>query len=190
MNGVIAAAFFLFTMFFGLLTFALWIRFILHFMHVSSLHPVNQVILKITNPVVCILTKVIPKNSYPRIDLPCLLTIAIICLIKFICMGPLFFSGIFAIGWLLTFTIADMIVQPLNLLFYAILIRVIISWINPNFRNPLADLLIIITEPIMAPIRKYIPSVAGFDFTPIIAILGIKAITIVIGGSLPLQILG
>ena len=91
---------------------------------------------------------------------------------------------------IITFTIADLIVQPLNLIFYAILIRVIISWVNPTFRNPFADLLIIVTEPILGPIRKYVPQLGGFDFAPLIAVVGIKVITIVIGGSLPLNIIG
>ncbi len=190
MNGVLAAGYFLFSLSFGLITFALWVRFILHFMRVSSLHPINQVILKITNPLVFPLSKIIQTNQYKQIDWPCLILISVLCLIKFTLIGPLFFSGLFS-GWLLiAFTLADLIVQPLNLLFYAIVIRVIMSWINPNFRNPLADLLIIVTEPIMSPLRKHIPAIAGFDLSPLVAVVIIKVITITIGGSLPLQILG
>lgn len=190
MNGILAAGYFLFSLAFGLLTFALWLRVILRYMHVSSLHPVNQVILKITNPLIIPLSKIIPDNRYKRIDIACLILITIVCLIKFTLIGPLFFSGIFSIGLLIAFTVADLIVQPLNLIFYAIIIRVVISWINPTFRNPFADLLIIVTEPILGPIRKYIPQISGFDFAPLIAIIGIKVITIVIGGSLPLRIIG
>lgn len=190
MNGVLAAGYFLFSLFFGLITFALWVRIILHFMRVSSLHPVNQVVLKITNPLLYPLNKVIPSNKYKRIDIPCLILVSLICLIKFTIIGPMFFVGLFSGGYIIAFTIADLIVQPLNLLFYAIVIRVIMSWINPSFRNPLVDLLIIITEPILSFFRKYIPEIAGFDFTPLAAVIAIKVITITIGGSLPLQILG
>ncbi len=190
MNGVLAAGYFLFSLVFGLLTFALWVRIVLHFMRISSLHPVNQVVLKITNPLVLPLSKIIPTNKSKRLDIPCIILVAIICLIKFTIIGPLFFAGLFSGWYLIAFTLADLIVQPLNLLFYAIVIRVIMSWINPNFRNPLVDLLIIITEPILSFLRKYIPDIAGFDFTPLAAVIAIKVITITIGGSLPLQILG
>lgn len=190
MNGILAAGYFLFSLAFGMLTFALWLRFILRFMHVSSLHQVNQVILKITNPLVMPLQTIIPNNRYKKIDFACLLLITALCLIKFSLIGPMFFAGMFSIGVLIAFTIADIIVQPLNLIFYAIIIRVVISWINPSFRNPFADLLIIVTEPILGPIRKHVPIIGGFDFAPLIAVIGIKVITITIGGSLPLNIIG
>lgn len=190
MNGVLAAGYFLFSLFFGLITFALWVRIILHFMRVNSLHPVNQVILKLTNPMLLPFNKIISSNKYKRFDLPSLILVSIICFIKFTIIGPLFFVGIFSLGYILAFTLADLIVQPLNLLFYAVIIRVILSWINSGFRNPIVDLLIIITEPLLSFLRKYIPEIAGFDFTPLAAVILIKVITITIGGSLPLQILG
>ena len=67
MNGVLAAGYFLFSLFFGLITFALWIRFILHFMRVSTLHPVNQVILKITDPLILPFSKILPKYQAPQV---------------------------------------------------------------------------------------------------------------------------
>lgn len=190
MNGVLAAGYFLFSLFFGLITFALWVRIILHFMRINSLHPVNQVFLRITNPLVYPINRLIATNKYNRLDIPCIILVALICIVKFTIIGPMFFLGFFSIGYILAFTIADLIVQPLNLLFYAIVIRVIMSWINPTIRNPLADLMIIITEPMLSFLRKYIPELAGFDFSPLAAIIIIKVITITIGGSLPLQILG
>lgn len=190
MNGIAAAGYFLFSIAFGLLTFVLWLRFILRFMHVGSLHPINQVILKITNPIIMPINKMLPDNHYKRIDIACLVLLTTVCIIKFCLIGSIFFTEMFSVGLLITFTIADLIVQPLNLLFYAVIIRVIISWINPNFKNPLADLLTIVTEPILGSIRRHVPIIAGFDFAPLIAVIGIKVITITIGGSLPFNIIG
>lgn len=53
----------------------------------------------------------------------------------------------------------------------AILLRVLLSWIRPDPRNPLVQLLYQITEPILAPLRRYIPPFGGLDITPMVALL-------------------
>jgi YggT family protein len=62
----------------------------------------------------------------------------------------------------------DFIFWLLNL---AILLRVLFSWINPDPRNVLVHLVYQITDPILAPLRRYIPSVAGLDITPMVALV-------------------
>ena len=61
----------------------------------------------------------------------------------------------------------------INILFtalnFAILIRVLISWIRVDPHNPLIQFLFAITEPILAPFRRIIPPAAGLDFSPIVA---------------------
>ena len=61
----------------------------------------------------------------------------------------------------------------LNFLSLAILARAIISWISPmgQSNNIFVSVLYQITEPILAPLRRIIPRVGLFDFTPMIAIL-------------------
>ena len=60
----------------------------------------------------------------------------------------------------------------LYLLYVSILARVIVSWIAPSTgtTNPLVNFIYQITEPILAPIRRVIPRVGMFDFTPMIAL--------------------
>ena len=57
----------------------------------------------------------------------------------------------------------------------AIFIRVILSWFSPR-PNTLTILLDKITEPILAPLRRIIPSAGMFDFTPIVAIVLLQII--------------
>ena len=63
----------------------------------------------------------------------------------------------------------------INLLFYAlwaaILGRVIISWINLSPDNPVVVLLYGITEPILAPIRRVLPSMGMLDLSPMVALI-------------------
>ena len=63
----------------------------------------------------------------------------------------------------------------INILFYvlwaAILGRVIISWINLSPSNPIVVLLYGITEPILAPIRRVLPSMGMLDLSPMVALI-------------------
>ena len=62
-----------------------------------------------------------------------------------------------------------------NLLFqilsWAIIIRVLLSWVRIDPYHPLIRLLDQITEPILVPLRRLLPTAGGLDFSPIIAIV-------------------
>ena len=57
-----------------------------------------------------------------------------------------------------------------DILSLAIFLRVLLSWFNINPFNPLISLLDQITEPILSPLRRFIPSIGGLDITPIVAL--------------------
>jgi len=56
---------------------------------------------------------------------------------------------------------------------WIIIIRALISWVNPDPYNPIVRFLISSTEPVLYPIRKRLPFIGGIDFSPIVAILAI-----------------
>ena len=53
----------------------------------------------------------------------------------------------------------------------AIFARVILSWIPTRLPWGLNDFLLSVTEPILGPIRRVLPLAAGFDFSPLIALV-------------------
>jgi YggT family protein len=60
----------------------------------------------------------------------------------------------------------------LTVLSWAILIRVLLSWIpNLDRGNPLVQLLAQITDPVLEPARRIIPSIGGIDISPIVVLL-------------------
>jgi YggT family protein len=63
----------------------------------------------------------------------------------------------------------------LTILYWLILIRALISWVNPDPSNPIVQFLLKATEPILAPIRRLLPLGFrfGIDISPIIVFLGI-----------------
>jgi YggT family protein len=58
-----------------------------------------------------------------------------------------------------------------NVLLFAILGRVLISWIDPMGNMRVTQVLREITEPILAPIRSVLPSIGMIDLSPLVAML-------------------
>lgn len=65
-------------------------------------------------------------------------------------------------------TILDTI---LWLYMWVIIARALISWVNPDPWNPIVQFLERVTEPVLAPIRRWVGWRMGIDLSPIIAIL-------------------
>ena len=53
----------------------------------------------------------------------------------------------------------------------AIFIRIIFSWIGMDPENPVVVFLHEITEPILAPIRQFMPRMGMLDLSPMVAII-------------------
>ena len=67
-----------------------------------------------------------------------------------------------------------------NILSFAIIGRVLLSWINLGPGNPIVAIIYQITEPILAPIRRALPSMGMLDFAPMVALLLILLVRTVI----------
>ncbi len=58
----------------------------------------------------------------------------------------------------------------LTILYWLILIRALISWVNPDPFNPIVQFLFRATEPILEPIRRLLPPMA-IDVSPLVVFL-------------------
>lgn len=58
----------------------------------------------------------------------------------------------------------------------AIIARVLLSWVDPRGRSSVAQFLVFFTEPILAPIRRVLPSTGAFDFAPLLVVLVLGAV--------------
>ncbi len=60
----------------------------------------------------------------------------------------------------------------LDIYMWVVIIRALISWVNPDPYNPIVQVLTRLTEPVLRPIRKLVPPYkVGLDFSPLIVIL-------------------
>ena len=73
----------------------------------------------------------------------------------------------------LILALAKIIQIVLSILYWLILVRALISWVNPDPHNPIVQFLHSVTEPVLVPIRRFLPVGIRFriDISPIVAFL-------------------
>ena len=67
--------------------------------------------------------------------------------------------------------ISSLISLLAQLLFLAIIIRAILSWVSVAALQPVARFFNMITDPLIEPIRRRMPPTSGVDFSPLVAVL-------------------
>ena len=67
--------------------------------------------------------------------------------------------------------IATFVNLLVRVLFFALLARVVLSWINLSPTNPFVVIVYQITEPILAPIRRVLPRMGMIDLSPTVALI-------------------
>ena len=191
MAGFFSVGYFLATLFFSLILFVLWLRIILRYFRVSALHPIGLTVYSYTNPILMPIENLFRrgKNARPRYDWICLAFIIVIEFVKFSILGLLTYKIVIPFIYLAILVLADLIVQPCNLLFYALIIRVVLSWVNPQWQqHPAASILIMVTQPLIRFGHKIVPDISGFDFSPFIMMIILKVITLFISASVPVPL--
>lgn len=76
---------------------------------------------------------------------------------------------------------ATIIIQLLNLVTLVLVARAILSWFPIGYDSPvrpIADGLHRVTEPVLAPVRRVLPPMGGFDISVMLVILAIQVILI------------
>ena len=84
----------------------------------------------------------------------------------------------------LTSTIVTFISILCTVLSLAIIVRALMSWVMPVGGTGITRVLIDVTEPILAPIRRVLPPLGGIDFSPLLAIILIQVIQSVVTNSI------
>lgn len=65
-----------------------------------------------------------------------------------------------------------------------VLARALLSWFDPGYKTSIGQILVQITEPLLAPIRSLLPSTGAFDLSPIILILGLQVVRQIVVSAL------
>jgi len=163
---------------FGILTLVFLLRFLMQAFRTSFNNPIGQIVIALTDFAVKPVRRFIP--SWKKLDLSTLLLAFIMQLLLQLILFSIYqvptISG-GAIWPMLIFRgILGVIRTIFDIFFYAIILQVILSWVNPH--TPIAPVLHSITRPILAPIQKIIPPLGGIDFSPLVAIILLQMLNI------------
>jgi len=163
-------AVFLVQVLFGLYATLVVLRFLLQLTRADFYNPISQFIVKATRPLLNPLRRVIPGVS--GIDLASLVLAWLVITIEQLAILGLAGAG-FQPAAAALLAIPEMISLIINIFLFAILIQVIMSWVNPGGYNPAIGLIHALTEPLLAPVRRRMPDVGGLDLSPMIVMIGL-----------------
>lgn len=159
---------FLISTLFNLYFWAIIIRIILQMIRADYYNPLSQLVIKLTKLPLIIFYKILPYRK--GVDFAALIFAFIIILIKVALMMLLFDLPLHPVN-LLLFGVFDFIQQVLGLYFYILIVVCIASWFARASNNQVLSVLFRMVNPLLKPVRRVIPIISGFDFSPLVLII-------------------
>lgn len=151
-----------------LLTLSIYLvilRLWMQYTRVNYYNPCTQFVIKLTQPIIGPLRKILPAIG--RIDTATVSVLYLLALVKFI----------FAMGFIsqmsnqYSFDLRSLMGAFLiilhdfgYLIFWILLIRAILSWVSRG-RSDLEEILAQLSEPLIAPIRRFVPPIGSIDLS-------------------------
>jgi YggT family protein len=89
----------------------------------------------------------------------------------------------FVLGELLK-SLVLLIEMVFKLIYFVLVIRIILSWVNPDPYNQIVQFIYKITEPILAPFRRIIPPIGMIDISPIVVFIALAFVERLLTGIL------
>lgn len=165
----------------SLLTLFLWavlVRFLLQLVRADFYNPISQFFVRVTNPVLRPLRRIIP--GWGGLDIA---SLVLAVLVQFLSVALVLIIGGYGLPAPLDLAIwASLGVASLIVNFYwlMLLISIALSWIAQGSYHPAVILIQQLVEPVLAPARRLLPAMGGIDFSPIFVFMAINVIQIVL----------
>lgn len=151
------------------------LRFWLPWVRADFRNPIAQGVLRFTSPLILPVRRVVPPVG--RLDTA---TVLVTYVIQYLVLVLLLViaQGRAGAGSIAIMALLQLAALSLNLFFFAIIIRIILSWVAPNTYNPISAVAGALAEPVLRPFRRVIPPIGGLDVSPVFAIIILKAVEI------------
>lgn len=167
------ALFFLIKVLFDLYLGALLLRVLLQLVRADFYNPLSQLVWKVTNPPVQPLRAFMPR--YQNLDTAALLVLLVVAAIYIALVGSMLGGGVSVLA-LLWFALLKCVVLTINFYTLSLFVQAILSWMGPGGNNPAAALLWSLNEPLLKPVRRFIPPISGFDLSPLAVMLALQVL--------------
>ena len=172
-QNFVNAGIFLIQTFSSLYIILILLRFLMQAARVDYYNPICQIVVKLTDPPVKPLKKLLPivrGVDFATLVVAFLAQLLAVCLVMMISGGSVFHPAY--IGW----SMVGILSLIFDIYFFALIAMVIASWIAPHSNHPALALVFQLTEPICAPARKLLPPMGGLDFSIILVFVAITLI--------------
>jgi len=176
----------------SLALYAFLLRLLMQWSRADFRNPVSEAIVRLTNPLVMPLRRVLPPVR--KVDSATVLSIVIIALLEVtiqILVRGFALPPALWVARLAAVAIADAV---LRIYLYAILLYAVLSLIAPGGYSPVQSLLVSLCEPVLRPIRRTtrtiarrmnLPPLGGLDLSPLWACIIIGALLILLHDMAP-----
>ena len=168
---------------FGLITFALLLRFVMQTMRAPFRNPLGQAVMALTDWIVKPLRRVFP--GYKGLDWASLIATVLFQFLWLLALRLVFggfgFTGD-GIVFLLVTTVFELASHVLWLFIVIVIVQAVLSWVAPD--GPLSGLLNALTFPLLRPIRKVLPPIGGtLDLSPLVFIVVAQVLLMLLGSA-------
>lgn len=168
---------FLIDIIFGLYILAVMLRFMLQWVRADFYNPMAQALVRITNPPLKPLRKFIPGLA--GIDMASVVLMLVLQIIAITLMSLVSGQSLHPV-FLFFYSLSELVSLFIMVFIVGIIIQVIVSWVNPGAYNPALSMVYSLTEPVLRPARRLIPSMGGLDLSPLVATVGLYLIKMLI----------
>ena len=154
------------------------LRILLPVCRVDMRNPLSVAVLRLTNPVILPLRRVLPAVG--RLDTATWLTVFVLQLASNLLLGALHATNLPSATALIITCLRDLASLLLQLYLYALLLYAVLSWVAPYDHSPSASVLRSLCSPILKPFQRIIPRIAGLDLSVLFALIAIQALQILL----------
>lgn len=172
MNGMNMAAVYVVQTLGSLYLLIVLLRFILQLVRADFYNPLSQFIVRTTQPLLKPLRRVIP--GFAGIDTASLILALAVQLVLLAIIIKLMGAALPPVLQLIIWSLVGVTALFIKVFFFALIISVILSWVAPQSHNPAVILINQLCEPLLAPIRRFLPSLGGLDLSPIFAFIALR----------------
>lgn len=164
----------LFTLYAAVLLF----RLLMQLHRADFRNPLARAIVQLTNPVILPLRRVLPPIG--KIDTATVVALVLCTVLKLWILSLVSLPAMPGAALMLRFVLLEVVRLVLGVYLFSIVVNAILSFVAPGNYSPAQSLLASICDPLLNPLRRIVPPIAGLDLSPLWALIAIQALLILL----------
>jgi YggT family protein len=160
----------------GLLTGACLLRLYMQLQRISFANPIGRLVFALSDWIVMPLRRMIPPMG--RWDVSSLVAALLLQLAQYVVLWLVLGAGA-GWAWLPWLALFGLVRVGVSGLVGLLIVYAVMSWMQAH--SPLSDVIARLCEPVLRPIRRFVPLVGGVDLSPLVALVLLQVAMIVLG---------